>query len=133
MEIILELGVVFAVCLIGQLLSACLPFAVPSSVIGMILLLILLCLQILKPHHIEKNSNFLLKNMAFFFIPAGVGILSNYSYVANSILQLLLVCLVTMVLTFAAASRTVMLVIRLQDKLQSGKDTDKTDIQESQT
>jgi holin-like protein len=115
-EIIKQLGIVFSICLIGQLISSCLPFAVPSSVIGMILLLLLLCLQIIKPHHVEKNSNFLLKNMAFFFIPAGVSILDNYSYVANNILPLLLVCFITTILTFGVTARTVTLVIKIQNK-----------------
>ena len=70
-------------------------------------------LQIVKPHHIEKNSNFLLKNMAFFFIPAGVSILDNYRYVKGNIVPLLLVCLITTVLTFWAASRTVAATIKL--------------------
>lgn len=118
MEIIKQLGIVFGVCLIGQFLSSCLPIAVPSSVIGMILLLVLLCLQVIKPHHVEKNSNFLLKNMAFFFIPAGVSILDNYSYVANNILPLLLVCLITTVLTFGVTARTVTLVIKIQNKVR---------------
>ncbi len=116
MEIIIQIGIVFGVCLVGQLISACLPVTVPASVIGMILLLLLLCFQILKPHHIEKKSNFLLKNMAFFFIPAGVGIMNNYSYVKDSILPLLLVCLITTVLTFGVTARTVITVIRIQEK-----------------
>ena len=121
MEIIIELGIVFSLCLTGQLLSCCLPFAVPASVIGMLLLPLLLYTQIIKPHHIERNSNFLLKNMAFFFIPAGVSIINNYSFVANHVLPLLLVCFITLLLTFAVTSRTVILVIRLQDKIHNKK------------
>lgn len=121
MEIIMELGIIFSLCLIGQLLSSCLPFAVPASVIGMLLLLLLLNMQILKPHHIERSSNFLLKNMAFFFIPAGVSIINNYNFVANNVLQLLLVCFITLLLTFAVTARTVILVIRLQNKTQNRK------------
>lgn len=121
MEIIKELGIVFSLCLIGQLLSSYLPFAVPASVIGMLILLLLLNMQILKPHHIERNSIFLLKNMAFFFIPAGVSIINNYNFVANNVLQLLLVCFITLLLTFAVTARTVMLVIRLQNKTQNRK------------
>lgn len=121
MEIIIQIGIVFGICLVGQLISSCLPVAVPASVIGLLLLLLLLCLRVLKPHHIEKKSNFLLKNMAFFFIPAGAGILNNYGVVQGKILPLLLVCVVTMVLTFAAAAWTVSAVMRLQDRGQ-GKD-----------
>ena len=122
MEIIEQIGLVFGVCLVGQFISSCLPFAVPSSVIGMILMLLLLCLQILKPHHIEKNSNFLLKNMAFFFIPAGVSILNNYSYIKGNILQLLVVCLITTILTFGVTARTVTMVIKIQDKMRKKED-----------
>ena len=121
MEIIVQIGIVFGVCLVGQLISSCLPVAVPASVIGMLLLLLLLCFEILKPHHIEKKSNFLLNNMAFFFIPAGVSIINNYSFVANHVLPLLLVCFITLLLTFAVTSRTVILVIRLQDKIHNKK------------
>lgn len=118
MEIIVQTGIVFGVCLIGQLISSCLPVAIPSSVIGMILLLLLLGFQILKPHHIERNSNFLLKNMAFLFIPAGVSILDNYSYVKGNIIPLLLVCFITTILTFGVTARTVILVIKIQDKMR---------------
>ncbi len=118
MEIIVQIGIVFGVCLVGQLISSYLPVAVPASVIGMLLLLLLLCFQILKPRHIEKNSNFLLKNMAFFFIPAGVSILDNYSYVKGNIMPLLIVCLITTILTFGVTARTVTMVIKIQDKLR---------------
>ena len=122
MEIIVQIGIVFGVCLVGQFISCCLPVAVPASVIGMLLLLLLLCFRILKPHHIEKKSNFLLSNMAFFFIPAGVGIMDNYSYVKGNILPLLLVCLITTVLTFGVTAATVTTVIKLQDRMREKAD-----------
>lgn len=121
MEIIVQIGIIFGVCLTGQLISSCLPFAVPASVVGMLLLLLLLCLQILKPHQIEKKSSFLLKNMAFFFIPAGVNIIENYNYVKDSVLPLFLVCLITTVLTFAVTAKTVLLVIKLQEKARKNQ------------
>ena len=118
MEIMIQIGIVFGVCLLGQFISSNLPIAVPASVIGLVLLLLLLCLKIIKPSHIEKKSNFLLKNMAFFFIPAGVSILDKYSFVKGNILSLLLVCLITTILTFGATAWTVTLVIKLQEKLR---------------
>lgn len=44
----------------------------------MILLFILLCVHILKVDHIREKSDFLLENMAFFFIPAGVSIINLF-------------------------------------------------------
>ena len=41
MDIILQIGVVFAVCLAGELVSALLPFTFPASVIAMLPTLLL--------------------------------------------------------------------------------------------
>lgn len=116
MEIIIQIGIVLGICLVGQTIASVLPVAVPGSVIGLFLLFLLLCLGVLKPHHIEKKSDFLLKNMAFFFIPAGVGILNNYGVLRGKILPLLLVIVITTVLTFAASAWTVQAVMRLQER-----------------
>ena len=75
MRILAQIGIVLFVCLLGEAIAAVLPFPFPASVIGMVLLFLLLACKWLKPRHIQEKSNFLLSNMAFFFIPAGVGLL----------------------------------------------------------
>lgn len=117
MEIMMQIGIVFGVCLVGKSISTIIPITFPESVISMILLFILLLLKIIKVHHIKEKANFLLKNMAFFFIPAGVGIMNNFKVIQGSILQLLIVCIVTTILTFGATALTVKSVIALQNKL----------------
>lgn len=78
MRILTQIGIVLGVCLVGELVAQVLPFPFPSSVIAMVLLFLLLCSKVIKPYHIQGKTDFLLKNMAFFFIPAGVGILENF-------------------------------------------------------
>lgn len=72
MKIICQIGVIFAVCWFSQLIEAALPVPFPASVIGMLLLLALLATGLLKIEHIREKADFLLANMAFFFLPAGV-------------------------------------------------------------
>ena len=64
MKILTQLAIVFGICLVGECISAILPFAFPSSVIGMILLFLLMLVKIIKERHIKDVSQFLLKNMA---------------------------------------------------------------------
>ena len=78
MKYLFQAGIVFGVCLLGELLSKVIP--IPTSVLSMVLLFVLLLLKWIKPRHIEHFGNFLLKNMAFFFIPAGVAIMEPVSY-----------------------------------------------------
>ena len=77
MNILMQTAVLLLICFAGEGISLALPFAFPSSVISMILLFILLATKIVKLKQIEEVTGFLTKNMAFFFLPAGVEILEN--------------------------------------------------------
>ncbi|HIS50507.1 MAG TPA: CidA/LrgA family protein [Candidatus Gallacutalibacter pullistercoris] len=122
MKIILQIGVVLAICLLGEGVSLLLPIPFPGSVIAMILLFLLLLSSLLRPEHIRQKSDFLLQNMAFFFIPAGVGIMEYAEDLLPFLLPLLLICVITTVLTFAASALTAKLVIHLQEKSHAGKE-----------
>ena len=86
---------------------------------GAVLFLLLLT-GALKLRQIEDAADFLTKNMAFFFIPAGVEILENYKPVADKILPLLAVLVLTTVITFAVTAGTVHLCLAVQRRLGGG-------------
>lgn len=116
MAILTQIGVVLGVCLVGELVAQVLPFPFPSSVIAMVLLFVLLCAKVIKPHHIRQKGDFLLKNMAFFFIPAGVGILENFDRLKANLLPFLAVCVLTTFITFFVSAMTVRAMMALQRK-----------------
>lgn len=116
MKMILQIGVVLGICLLGEGISLLLPIPFPGSVIAMVLLFLLLLSRVLRPDHIRQKSDFLLQNMAFFFIPAGVGIIEYAEELLPFLLPLLLICLITTILTFAASALTATLVIHIQQK-----------------
>ena len=102
MKIICQIGVIFAVCWFSQLIEAALPVPFPASVIGMLLLLALLATGLLKIEHIREKADFLLANMAFFFLPAGVSVINYFDVLGRSAVALVLVCLLSTVITFGA-------------------------------
>ena len=120
MKLLIQFGIIFGVCWVGEGLSQLLPL--PGSVISMILLFLLLLTKLVKPAHIAEKSDFLLKNMALFFIPAGVAIMESLGILWENLIPFLTVCFVTMVITFAATAYTVRLVIWLQNRLSAGKE-----------
>ena len=116
MKILYQLVVIFSVCLAGELCAALLPFAFPASILAMLLLLLLFVLGVIKPASIRETAEYLLGNMAFFFIPSGVGILEQYVQIQGALPALLLICIVTTVLTFGAVAFTVSAVMHLMEK-----------------
>ena len=65
---------------------------------------------------IRETSDFLLKNMAFFFLPAGVQVMEQFAVIQSQIPILLFIIAVTLVLTFLASSLIVTAVIRWMEK-----------------
>lgn len=122
MKLIAQIGILFGICLVGEGVARLLPFAVPASVLSMILLFVLLLIQWLKPDHIQQQSDFLLKNMAFFFIPAGVAIMNQFAAIRNVALILLLISLLSTVVTFGATALTVKAVMAWQNKRKRQQD-----------
>lgn len=117
MKILMQIALVFGVCLLGEGIALLLPIPFPASVIAMVLLFLLLVCRVIKPDHIREKARFLSANMAFFFIPAGVGIMEQYPLIREHLPALLLICLITTVLTFGATALTVKGVLCLQRRL----------------
>ncbi|MDY4182446.1 MAG: CidA/LrgA family protein [Pseudoflavonifractor sp.] len=116
MKIMYQIAIIFSVCWISQVIEALLPFAFPASVIGMVLLFLLLCTGALRMEHIREKSDFLLSNMAFFFVPAGVSIINYADVLRSSAVQLVIICLVTTVLTFGATAWSIRLTLHLMER-----------------
>lgn len=116
MKIIKQIGILFAVCWISELIESVLPFSFPASVIGMGLVLICLLTGVLKVEHIQEKADFLLENMAFFFVPAGVSIINYFDILKTTAVQLVIICVISTVITFAVTAFCVKFTIRLMNR-----------------
>lgn len=73
---ILQFGLILLFLAAGEFIVWLTGIPVPSSIIGMLLLASSLKAGIVKPRHVERLSNFLVHNLGFFFVPAGVGLMN---------------------------------------------------------
>ncbi len=122
MKILKQAAIIFGVCLIGEIVSELIPVPFPGSVISMVFLFILFILNWFKPGKLKEVNGFLLDNMGFFFIPPGVGIMTQFEILKSSAVQILIVCIVSTVVTFAATAYTVKFVMLLQNKFRQRKE-----------
>lgn len=74
--VILQLAVIFVFLAVGELIVWATGVPVPSSIIGMLLLTLSLQTGIVKLRHVEGVADFLVANLGFFFVPAGVALMS---------------------------------------------------------
>lgn len=122
MKIIKQIGIIFSICWVSQVVEKLLPFTFPASVIGMVLLLLSLLTGILKIGHIQEKADFLLSNMAFFFVPAGVSIINYFDILKSTAVQLVIICTVSTVITFAVTAWSVKYTMKLVNKMAQKKE-----------
>ncbi|MCM1077685.1 MAG: CidA/LrgA family protein [Bacteroides sp.] len=72
---ILQCSVLFAFLAIGEFVVYATDIPVPSSIIGMLLLAAALKFRVVRLMWVDKVADFLVKNLGFFFVPAGVGLM----------------------------------------------------------
>lgn len=119
MKLFREAIIIFGIYLLGVLITDITGVSIPGNVIGMVILFLLLYLKVIKVEQISTISNFFLEHLAFFFIPAGVGLISSFSVIKNIWLQLLIVCFVTTAITMIC---TGLVVQKIANKKEGDKD-----------
>ncbi len=115
MKIFREAIIIIGIYLLGELISKAFSLPLPGNIIGMIILLILLCTNVIKIEKVETVSTFFLDHLAFFFIPAGVGLISSFDLIKNSLVYIFLLCLITTAIVIVATGSVVQYLIKIQN------------------
>ena len=116
MKLLSKILIFFLICFGCNIISIYLPFPFPGSVLSMIVLFLCLTFGAIKLKHIDDIADFFLENMAFFFIPPTVSIISYVDVLKNIWWQFLIICVVTTVITFVATAYSVKLTIYIMNK-----------------
>lgn len=124
MKIFRETIIILGIYLIGELISKGFSLPLPGNIIGMIILLVLLCTKVIKVEKIENVSTFFLDHLSFFFIPAGVGLISSFDSIKDSLIYILLLCLITTAIVIIITGAVVQYIMKIQEnKIKKGYKT----------
>lgn len=103
---IIQFGVLFTFLMLGELIVWLTNIPIPSSIIGMLLLTCSLQAGWVKPCQIERLAMFLTRNMGFFFVPAGVGLMNCYGILSDQWLPIVTICVISTFLVIFATGWT---------------------------
>lgn len=78
MKYMKQLSLIIAVCFAGEIIKYLLPFPVPGSIYGMVLMFILLLTGAVKLEKVETAADFLIDCMPLMFVPGGVGLIKSW-------------------------------------------------------
>lgn len=89
MNLVKQVALVFGCLAIGELLVAVTGIKIPSSIIGMLLLLFILKMRWITLDKIDNVTSFLINNMGIFFVPPCVAMLNYFDILGDSIAAIL--------------------------------------------
>jgi holin-like protein len=116
MKLLRELLIILVIYFAGEILTRFFNLPVPGNIMGMILLIILLSTNVVKLEMVDTVANFLLDHLAFFFIPAGVGLLTSLVVIKDSLIRLLIVCFISTIITIAVTAIVVEFMTKEKSK-----------------
>ena len=108
--------IVATVSFIGELLHYLIPLPVPSSIYGLLLMLLLLVTHIVKLDHVKTTADWLITLMPVMFVGPTVGLIASYDSYKDILIPIIVISLATTVLTMAVSGLTTQGLIRLQTK-----------------
>lgn len=87
------------ILLISKMIESFIPFPMPASVIGLVLLFIALCTGIVNLGQVEGVGTALTNNISFLFVPAGISVINSLPLLSQSpILIIMLIIISTLLL-----------------------------------
>ncbi|MGB6127406.1 MAG: CidA/LrgA family protein [Psychrilyobacter sp.] len=111
-----QYAIIFMVTYLGEIISKSINFSFPGPVIGMLILFILLERKLINLDFVEKGANNILLNLAIFFIPPGVGLISALELLNGNVLKIVITMMITTIITMGTTGLTVQYLINRREK-----------------
>lgn len=109
-----QCGIIFGFLAVGELVVWLTGVKLPSSIIGMLLLTLALQMKWIKLRWVEGISNFLVRNLGFFFIPPGVALMLYLDVIEAQLLPIVLASVVSTVVVIVVTGWIHQLVRKYQ-------------------
>lgn len=103
MRYVIQLFIIICFSFLGEILHKVLPFPIPASIYGIVLLFLALELKILKVAQIREVSTTLIISMPVMFIPPAVGLISSWENIKDSWAEYLLITFASTFVVMAIA------------------------------
>lgn len=101
-----QLAIIIGCLAVGEFIVWLTGITIPSSIIGMLLLTLFLKIKVVRLEWVETISNFLVKNMGFFFVPPGVALMLYFDLIKAEMLSIVLATAISTILVLVVTGWT---------------------------
>lgn len=117
MKHIFSIGIILLFSFFGEIFKAILPFPIPASIYGMVLLFLALEFKLVKMEMVSDVAHYLISIMLIFFIMPAVSIIDSFGLLKNNLFPILVAIIIPTILVVIVSGKTTQGVERLQAKI----------------
>ena len=107
-----QLLCIFVVSFLGEFIKYILPFPIPASIYGMLIMFTCLMTDIIKLDQVKDTGKFLIEIMPVMFIPAGVGLMTSWGVMKELLVPISLIVVIAYLTVMFATGRISQIIIR---------------------
>ena len=122
MKYIKQLALILLFSFIGELLGDLLPFPIPASIYGMVLLFVSLLTGMIRLEWVKETGLFLVEVMPIFFIPVCVGLIDSWISIAAFWFPLTTILCLTTVIVMVVTGKTAQHIRRRENHTKKEAD-----------
>ena len=105
MKLFKQFIIIIALSFIGEVLHALIPFPIPASIYGILLLFMLLERKVLRLDDVKEASSFLIFIMPLLFVPAAVGLVDAWDELRASLMAYVTIIVAVTLIVMTATGR----------------------------
>lgn len=114
MKYVKQFITILLISFLGEILKYILPFPVPASIYGLVILFLCLETGLIKLGAVEDTAKYLVEIMPLLFIPAGVGLLDSWEVLQPVLLKIAVITVLSTIVVMVVAGRVTQSVIRIR-------------------
>ena len=123
MKFMRQFGLILFVTFLGEGLKAILPFPIPASIYGLVIMLVALKTGVISIDSVRDVGGFLIEIMPLMFIPAAVGLLESWGVLKPIFLPVSIITVVSTVLVMVVSGWVTQWIIRLEKRKKNERTT----------
>lgn len=112
MKYLKQFLIIILVSFIGEILKEIIPFPVPASIYGMIIMFACLRSGIIKEEQVCGTGDFLIEIMPVMFIPAAAGLMDSWDILKPVLLPVSVITVVSTVIVMAVSGKVTQFVLK---------------------
>ena len=116
MTFLAQFAIIAGISCLGEGLKMLLPFPIPASVYGMVLMLAALTTGVIRLHQVKDCASFLIQIMPVLYIPSIVQLPQAWDQLSPVWLPVLVITIATTLIVVGCASRTTQAVLFREER-----------------